>query len=181
MDALKIEKYNGHTIKVYPDSDAENPIKEEETLGEYISWDRRHNFGNKVFQGITQLKTYIQKRKCFVFNWYIYKHSGIAFALSNEHYPFNDVWDSWQLGHIVVPIVQAKKVFGKNVTMEQVKVAIEGELETYERYVNGDIYYVTVEGEDGEIIDSCGGIYDLDEFVEEMKTNIDNKVVFQGK
>ena len=41
---------------------------------------------------------------------------------------------------------------------------MEGEVETFNQYLNNDVYGFTIEDEDGNVIDSCGGFYG-DDFV----------------
>jgi hypothetical protein len=173
------EEYKGFTIEIFYDEcvgEEENPInKEMGCLGEFVAFHRRYDFGNKKFESVKEMEKYAKRRKCFVFNWYMYEHSGIAFSLSNDNYPFNDRWDAGQLGCILVPIVDAKKNFGKDVTRERIQEIIEAELKEYQQYVNNEIYCINViNNHNGDIVESFGGFYDYEEVIEEMKQNIDN-------
>jgi len=97
----------------------------------------------------------------------MYDYSGIALSLSNNHYPFNDRWDAGQLGFILVDRETALKEFGKKRLTEQLKQKIrqiiEGEIETYNQYLSGDIYGYVVGRNNNEQIDSCWGFYGQDE------------------
>ena len=59
----------------------------------------------------------------------------------------------------------------KSVRAEMAKTFLEGEVETYDQYLTGDIYYFTVEkynncnqcqSEEASIVNSCGGFYGSD-------------------
>lgn len=46
---------------------------------------------------------------------------------------------------------------------ELIEKVIDGELETYTCYANGEVYQYTLYDENGENEDSCGGFYDIDD------------------
>lgn len=109
----------------------------------------------------------------------MYDHSGITVSTSSG-YPYNDRWDAGCVGFIYVT---KKKIFEEcgNITEENWKERadkyLEGEMETYDQYLRGDVYGFTltkkvIEQEKcphcGEIIreyedefeeDSCWGFY----------------------
>lgn len=43
------------------------------------------------------------------------------------------------------------------------KKIVDIELETYTKWVNGEIYYFCLYNEEGDIVESCGGYYDLED------------------
>lgn len=109
----------------------------------------------------------------------MYDHSGITVSTSNS-YPYNDRWDAGCVGFIYVT---KKTIFEEcgNITEENWKERadkyLEGEMETYDQYLRGDVYGFTLtkkvveqetcphcgdvirEYEDEEEIDSCWGFY----------------------
>lgn len=115
-------------------------------------------------------------------NLYLYDHSGITISSS----PFSCRWDSGQLGFHYCTLKQAienwslpkdstwdttiEEWYGEN-KGEQVSLRtvvermLEGEVETYDQYLRGDVYRFVVEEWDptpgvGWVhLDSCGGFY----------------------
>lgn len=109
----------------------------------------------------------------------MYDHSGITVSTSNC-YPYNDYWDSGIVGFIYVT---KKTIFEEcgNITEENWKERadkyLEGEMETYDQYLRGDVYSfrltktviqqdkcphcgeVIREYEDEEFVDGCSGFY----------------------
>jgi hypothetical protein len=109
----------------------------------------------------------------------LYDHSGITVSTSNN-YPYNDYWDSCIAGFIYVTKKTILKEYS-NATEDNWKELadkyLEAEMETYDQYVRGEVYWFRLEkkvikqdkcphcGEvireydDMEDIDSCGGFY----------------------
>lgn len=109
----------------------------------------------------------------------IYDHSGITVSTSNS-YPYNDRWDAYCVGFIYVT---KKTIFEEcsDITeenwKEQADKYLEGEMETYDQYLRGDVYgykltktvtlfdicphcgEVLKAYEDEEDVDSCWGFY----------------------
>lgn len=105
-------------------------------------------------------------------NLYLYDHSGISISCGQ----FNCKWDSGQVGFIYCTKETAVKEWGKKIcTKEVMQKAIkymEGEVDTYDQYLRGDVYGFIIEtwnpepGCGWETEDSCSGFYGDD-----MKTN----------
>ena len=47
----------------------------------------------------------------------------------------------------------------RDLTLSEAKKILEGEVETYNQYLTGDVYGFILEKPDGEHIDSCWGFY----------------------
>jgi len=81
-----------------------------------------------------------------------------------------------QVGYVLVDREKALKEYGKKRLSKQLKdkiyKVIQGEVETFDKYLRGDIYYFKVE-KDGEYIDSCHGLYEEDEAIKEAKEMAD--------
>lgn len=52
---------------------------------------------------------------------------------------------------------------------------IDGELETYSAYTNGDVYGFTLYDDNGEHEDSCWGLYDIDDIKEALPDSFKNE------
>lgn len=74
----------------------------------------------------------------------------------------------------------------KGVSLEERKRYAKQDLETYQEWANGEIYYVEITTEDGREVDSCGGIYGdhgLKAFIEEAIGDAEHKtyMVYEGR
>lgn len=90
---------------------------------------------------------------------YLYEHSGITMSTG----PFSCPWDSGQVGWIYVSKECVRKEYGwKKITKSREKQIcryLEGEVETYDQYLTGEVYGYIIEDEYGEELDSCWGYY----------------------
>lgn len=176
-EAIETITYKNHIIEILPDNNSENPIQSWDVLGEYCCWHRRYDLGySDRFANPEQVVNYARQTNSLLFPLFMYNHSGISLSLSNSHYPFNDHWDSGQLGYILVDRENALKEFGKKRLTKQLKQKIrqiiEGEIETYNQYLSGDVYGYAV-SKDGQEIDSCWGYYGQDDCLNEAKSIVD--------
>ena len=101
---------------------------------------------------------------------YLYEHSGIVLDTK----PFSCPFDSGQLGYIYYPKDVIRKVYGWE-RLSQKRIAelekyLKGEVEEWSQYVSGEVYWFRVEDEEGEVLDSCGGIYDIEDYLDEVKS-----------
>ena len=96
---------------------------------------------------------------------YAYVHSGITISTGS----FNDPWDSGCFGVAICTKEQVVNAYGNDTDWQQhAKDIIEGEIETYDKFLTGDIYLYTVyeydkDTQDWDIVDTCGGFYSDDE------------------
>ena len=70
---------------------------------------------------------------------YGYSHSGLTIALT----PFSCPWDSGTLGFVIVTRQDIRTCFGGNATKAKIEQAISqvnGEIETLDQYIRGDMY-----------------------------------------
>ena len=58
-------------------------------------------------------------------------------------------------------------------TLENQYKALKVELEVYDQYLRGEVYWFSVENKQGDLIDSCGGFYGYDAVIAEAKDVID--------
>lgn len=63
-------------------------------------------------------------------------------------------------------IVTASSISGRTETTESIAKAIDEELETYTSWANGEVYRFTLYDENGEVEDSCGGFYSIEDIRE---------------
>jgi hypothetical protein len=175
------EAYQGHTIKIYHDPDAESP-REWCNLGTLICWHRRYRLGDshqfdspEAFLcdlavasaqsdlSMDQLRDRAE-RKAILLPVFLYDHSGLAINTIGFHCP----WDSGQVGYVYVTLEAVRKEFGaKRVTKvlrEKAEDILRSEIVSYDAYLGGRVYGYVIE-QDGEEIDACWGFvgdYELD-------------------
>jgi hypothetical protein len=109
----------------------------------------------------------------------VYEHSGMTISTSNG-YPYNDRWDSYPVGFVYVTkktiFLECAGITEEN-WKERADKYLEGEVETYDQYLRGDVYGFTLtktvieqdicphcgevirEYEDEVEEDSCWGFY----------------------
>jgi hypothetical protein len=100
---------------------------------------------------------------------YLYDHSGITMRTSS----FSCPWDSGQVGIIYISKKQAVEEWGRKYFTKQVRERaekyLEGEVETYDQYLTGDVFGFIVEHEESGEEDSCWGFYGSEYCIEEAK------------
>lgn len=150
---------------------AMNP-RQWDNLGTIVSWHRRYNLGDEQpredpetwrermaewEEGDTEVP---EEKFDRLFVWlpvYMYDHSGITINTRG----FSCPWDSGQLGIIYVSREKLKK---EGINEEQAREYMNGEIEVYDQYLRGDVYYFVAEEYDEETdewveVDSCGEFY----------------------
>jgi hypothetical protein len=173
QDPVYEEAYQGHTIKIYHDPDAESP-REWSDLGTLICWHRRYRLGDshqfdspeaflRSLAGVSdqsdlsmvQLREQAD-RKAVLLPVFLYDHSGLAMNTIGFHCP----WDSGQVGFVYVTLEAVREEFGvKRVTKalrEKAADILRGEIVSYDAYLGGRVYGYVIE-QDGEEIDACWG------------------------
>jgi hypothetical protein len=101
---------------------------------------------------------------------YLYDHSGITMRTSS----FSCPWDSGQVGIIYISKKDAVKEWGRKYFTKQVRERaekyLEGEVETYDQYLTGDVYGYIVEHEESGEEESCWGFFGTEYCIEEAKS-----------
>lgn len=92
---------------------------------------------------------------------YLYDHSGITMKTS----PFSCQWDSGKVGFIFVSKEAARSEYGwkrlTNARIEKLQTYLDGEVESYDQYLIGDVWgYEVIQ--DDDVIESCWGFFGRD-------------------
>lgn len=171
-------------LKVVHDSSPESP-REWDNLGTMICFHNRydlgdnHNYNSDDYSSWGEMKQAIIKEEnpAVILPLYMYDHSGISISTS----PFSCRWDSGQIGFILVSKKKALEEFGGKIVTknlkERLEKILEGEVETYTQYVEGEVYGFVIEDEDGEHIDSCYGFFGSDHKESGMLDYIDHELL----
>lgn len=169
MDTITKE---GLTLTISQDTDAESPREWGSSLGTMVCWSKRYTLGDKHnFADSADLMNSVDI--AISLPLYLYDHSGITMSTK----PFSCSWDSGQVGWIYVTKEKIKEEYGvKKITkkiLEQVTKVLISEVQNYDQYLTGDVWYYKIEDEDGEVIDSCGGFYGSDYAEKEAKEQLE--------
>ena len=147
-----------YVVTLEQDEWAESP-REWDNLGTMLCLHRNYNLGDEPNVSWDEMESLVSQRSVVSLPLYLYDHSGITMSTR----PFGDRWDSGQVGYIYVTHEDILKEFGgKRVTQKRIKQVLEtlrDEVATYDTYIRGDIYTVTIKTDSGLYIDSCSGYY----------------------
>jgi hypothetical protein len=179
---LKTIKMN--RLKVVQDSSADSP-RNWDNLGTMVCFHNRydlgdkHNYSSDDYLGWEEMKKAIIKEEntAVILPLYLYDHSGISISTS----PFSCRWDSGQIGFIFVSKEKALEEFGGKIITaklkERIEKILEGEVETYTQYVEGDVYGFQIVDEEDNHIDSCYGFYGSNHKESGMLEHIDHELL----
>jgi hypothetical protein len=175
MDA-NIKLKNGNTLEIYQDMSGESP-REWDNLGKMICFHKRYNLGDKHdidhsdYSSWQELIDENFSEDDVVINLYLLDHSCLRMSTS----PFLCPWDSGQVGIYVVTRREIIDNYGtySPATISQAKRCIEAEVETYDQYLNGEVYGYVLKDSKGEEIDSCFGFYGYDPTTNGIFYNLD--------
>jgi hypothetical protein len=184
MESVNEKKVGHYLIEIFPDNDPDNP-REWDNLGTMICFHGRYDLGEKHgydhndYSGWEELeKTIVEDNNVgVILPLYLYDHSGLSISTT----PFSCVWDSGKIGFICVSKIKILEEFGGKIITKKLKEKVEGilkgEVETYNQYLQGDIYGYKISKvttcdqghEHKRVLDSVLGFYGQDECMEEAE------------
>jgi len=163
-----------YTVKLGNDECKISP-RHDDNLGVMICFHKRYTLGDKHdykvdnYNGWDEMKSDIIKNEnvCVILPLYLYDHSGITMNTTG----FSCPWDSGRVGFVYVSKENVRKEYNvKHITKkirDKVTKVLIGEVETYDKYLTGEVYCFEILDEDKNIIESCGGYYDMDKCLKE--------------
>lgn len=162
MEDIERFEVNGLTVKIVSDPDPANPRDDDDNLGTMTCLHARYRLGDKHdYKTGNEIRAVIAAQPSIRLPLYLYDHSGITMSTS----PFSCPWDSGKVGEIWVAHAKIRKEFGvKRLTkkhLAQAKQQLEQEVKTYDLFLTGGFVGFIIE-DDGEQVDSCWGIDDID-------------------
>lgn len=170
------KEYKGYTITIDTDENPENPIKNWDMLGTFSCFHRRYDLGNdEEHSNPDELAEFFESTPHIKLPIYMYDHSGVTISTK----PFSCPWDSGKLGYIWVTKEKARKEYGRLTkrVIEQINKNLVAEVAVYEKYLSGSVLYYSIEDANGEIVDSCYGFFDDEDYVLSEATGIvDNRI-----
>ena len=141
-------------LSIEHDNDAENP-RDWENLGTIVCWSKHHLGDNYSCQiSKEEFLENTNSSNSIILPIYFYDHSGLTIRT----YPFASQWDSGFLGCIYASRKKVLDYFGvtkidKELEKRVIKL-LQGEIETYNQFINGEVY--TVKCEQIDICACCG-------------------------
>lgn len=88
----------------------------------------------------------------------VYEHSGITMYAGNVTVPFDtERWDTSFVGFIYDTPEKVKECIGDDATDEQIEAAMRQEVKNYASYLEGDITWYSVQDDETNYTDACGG------------------------
>ena len=153
---------SGRTLNIGYEDDGYNPLEEYDRIETIITTSNRYFEGDEIISAEWEdEKLEIEAAGGVVVPLYMLVHSGITLSLSG----FNDPWDSGCVGFCYVTREKLDKEY-KGHTLEKAQECalkrIEGDIEDVNKYLNGEVYYLELDDENGEHLESIG--YLLDDF-----------------
>lgn len=177
-DVDKILCPNGSVVRLVYDEDPPDPRKEYDNLGTMAAFHRRYNLGDEghginadSFDGWDEMREHIEKElgALIVLPLYLFDHSGLHISTKD----FADPWDSGRVGFIFVTREKLEQEYStKRITrkiLETARKVLEGEVQTYDDFLSGQVYGLVHEDSNGGRIDSMYGIYGLEYAREEAQ------------
>jgi hypothetical protein len=169
MENSSIEIFNVGklTVKLGYDPDPQSPT-EWDNLGNIVYTSSiRYELGYEEMEP-EEMEEIMESSEYIYLPVYAYIHSGISMNTTG----FDCRWDSGQSGIVYVSKERVKKEYEVDEISEELENKVleilKGEVETFSGYVGGQVYdYVILE--DGEVVSSCCGFYDLEECKIEAK------------
>lgn len=181
-----IIEYKGYNIEILPDEHPDDP-RNWDNLGTMLCFHGSYRLGDKTdlshkdFNGWNEIYDYLVKEKnaVVILPLYLYDHSGISMKvgsfsglLPQGHAEF----DSGQVGFIYIEKEKALKEFSKKAITkafkEKLAKLLQGEVETYNQYLTGDVYGFKVT-KNGNEFDACWGFFGDEDAIAEAKSQID--------
>lgn len=167
-------------LKISYDNDGESPRKWS-NLGYFITCDRNYNSpdDNKDIINIVkdtgnyatsqdnhmslikkEMKDQLGEKVVAIYPIVKYEHGGVSYSLGAKH-----GFDYSNNGFYIITDKQAKEYDTKKKDFETI---IKQELDVYNKYANGEVYQYILFDNDGDIVDGCGGFYNLDDIKDHL-------------
>lgn len=142
--------HGNYQLDIIIDDMAESPITAFDNVGQMVLKHRKYDLPNEIdldfdsFLSWDEVFDFLYPKYKFILPVFMYDHSGITISTN----PFNDPWDSGQIGFIVTNEDHEGK------TLE----ILRNEVEMLDHYLTGNCYGFRITKDDEEI-DACFGFY----------------------
>ena len=114
-----------------------------------------------------EIEDQVQEKVLAIYPIVKYEHSGVVYRRGEKH-----GFDYSNNGFYIVTEESAKELGIKKKDFERI---IDQELEEYTQYANGEVYMITVYDENGELQDTCGGFYSIEDMQGGLPEDLQNE------
>jgi len=152
--------------------DTEPNPRDADNLGRMVCLHRRHSLGDphdyraEDHSGWDDLEQHILRdhHGAVLLPLYMMDHSGLTMSTTDAMFRAFDgaAWDWGRLGLIYASAESIRSEYG-------VEGVLRAEVEEYDTYLRGDTYSYVIQTADGEVLDSCCGVYGLDHALAEAR------------
>lgn len=150
-------------LRIEQDIYPTNPREDHTQFATMFCAHRRYDLGDRQTQNVADIEAF--EEECdWTLPLYLYDHSGITMSTG----PFSCPWDSGRVGTIGITREQLAET-GLEVNEENALTVMRQEVEEYDQYLRGDIWYYVIEDDDGNVLDSLSDMYGYDYAEEEGK------------
>jgi hypothetical protein len=173
------------TIRIEHDQDCESPLEHDDIVITYKKGSR-YTLGNTPVEQeeFEQLVARIQSGELIGLPVYAYVHSGVALKASSWAglLPQGHAeWDSGLSGVAYITKATALEWHGGKIVTKKIRESclksLEGSVEAFGRWLNGECYGYVIEDEHGDEIDSCWGFVGHEYALEQAKALAPNAEV----
>ncbi len=101
-----------------------------------------------------------------------YEHSGVKYMTGFHH-----GWDYSNCGFYFITVETFTSIFPDKCNPDETELLkiVESEIDTYNKYLNGDVYCFTLFNDEGEKVDSCTGFYSLEDMKDYLPEEWENE------
>jgi hypothetical protein len=157
------------TIRIVFDENQESPRTSMDNLGTIAEIpNHSYKLGDEILD-IDSVRKILDSDEYIALPVYAYIHSGISLNTIGFSCPF----DSGMCGVIYVSKDAVRNEYGEleDIVTKTVKNVLQGEVDTFSKYLNGECYGYIIE-RDGIEIDSCFGFHDEEYCISEAKQSL---------
>ena len=171
-----ILELNGFKAEIIRDTDVESPRTSMDNVGTMACFmkrsnlgDKKHGYNSEDYGSLAEIKDAIltDNPDAVVLPLYVYMHSGTTMSTK----PFDCKWDSGQAGFIFASGEKIKAEWGDPKDPAARALAEEcllGEVQTYDDWLQGEVFGYKLKGPQGDDLDSCWGFYGEDYIKDEV-------------
>lgn len=172
-------------LKIMYDECAESP-RVFNNIGYFITKESRYNSPDKgKAEGIVMetsedannqehhielIKEVFEETVLHIFPVTKYEHSGISYSLGNS-----TGFDCSNNGFYIVTEKSLSVLFGEIPSENRIIKIIEAEIETYNKWANGEIYCFELLDDNGGFEDSCGGFFEIEDIMEHLPKEFEDE------
>lgn len=178
LEVTTIEGENGLRAIIAYDEGTESPRTAWDNVGTMLCWHTRYDLGDITARSEEEAKKLGRRALRAVQNGglavelFLYDHSGITMRAGRG---FGDIdsagWDWGQVGVIYITKTKIAKEFGGD--LDKARAALYAEVAEYDQYLTGDVYNITIEDAEGNMVDGYGGVYGYDNAIQEARVMLD--------